>query len=133
MTPENKHAMWNSMLGYVEDPLGNPPGTITVRSDRLDPTYVPAVEGSIGRILSGAEIAELANSHGPMEYVCLREQYNWYRGPVTVLMSLDIGTWQETKTEPIAGTPWHSRPVGWPRSVQFKCRRSSVGWSCEPQ
>jgi hypothetical protein len=133
MTREDQHAMWNSMLGYAEDSLDSPYGTITINSDSLDPTYVPAVEGMSFRILSGAEIAELADSHCPAGYVRLSDSYVWYRGPVTVLMSMDVYTGKELETEPIAGTSWHSRFVNRPRSVDFKCRRSSVGWSCEPQ
>jgi hypothetical protein len=133
MTPEDKHAIWNSMLEHAEEFLDNPRRVIILRSEGLDPTYVPAVEGMSFRLLSGVEIEELADSHGPVEYVRLPDWYSWYRGPVTVLMSTYVNTWKEQKTEPIAGTPWKSRTVSSSRSVGFKCRRSSVGWSCEPR
>jgi hypothetical protein len=133
MTREDQHALWNGVLENARDFLDSPSGTITLRSDGLDPTYFPEVEGLSFRLLTEAEIAELGNRRGSVEYVRLNTWYGWYRGPVTVWMSMKVQTWQETKTEFISGTSWRARTASPSRYVRVNCRRSSVGWSCTPQ
>jgi hypothetical protein len=120
------------MLEHAEDYLESPSETIIIKSDSLDPAYVPAVEGTSFKHFSGSEIEALVDIQGPIEYVRLSEQYSWYRGPVTVQMSVHVHTAIVPKIEPIAGTPWSSRSMDSNRWVRFKCRRSPVGWSCEP-
>jgi hypothetical protein len=133
MTREDEHAMWNSMLEHSEDFLGGYSGTIIVNSDRLDPTFVPAVEGMSFRLLSDAEIGQFADDRGPVEYVQLRDRYGWYRGAETVRTVMYVATRKAPKIEPIAGTSWRGRTAGTQRWVGFKCKKSSVGWSCEPR
>jgi hypothetical protein len=130
MTPELQHTLWNIALEHAIDLLDDPSGPITLLSDRLDPDYIPVVEGSSFQLLSGGEIHELVKTRGEVELVRL-STYGWHRGPLTVRTWAWAVTRREDTTEPIAGTPWQARAGNSDhRQITLECRKPPSGWWC---